>query len=166
MYVKRPKKGRPVGGSEANRWIEEFISKDTHSDECVEWPFSKITGGYGVFTKDYVRYRAHRVVCEAANGPPESDKLDAAHSCGNRLCVNPKHLRWATRKENCADRLIHGTENVGERNGQAKLTERDVREIRALLDSGVKRKTVADRFHISLSHLDAIRARTKWAYSD
>lgn len=166
MYVNRPKKGRPVGSGRANRWIEELLSTNDHKDGCVEWPFSKTESGYGFFTNDGVRYRVNRFVCRRVYGEPSSEDLDAAHSCGNRLCVNPSHLRWATRKENCADRLIHGTENVGEKNGQAKLTEEDVREIRALLESGMKRKLIADRFHISLSHLDAIRARTKWAYSN
>lgn len=165
MEVERRKRGRPVGSSEANRWIEEFLSKEHHSDECVEWQFSQITHGYGVFTKNRVRHRVHRFVCEAVNGPPASDKLDAAHSCGNRLCINPRHLRWATRKENCADRLLHGTENVGERNGQAKLTETDVREIRRLLESGEKLRVVAERFGISVSHVSDIKSRNNWAYS-
>lgn len=29
--------------------------------------------------------------------------------CHNRGCVNPRHLRWGTRQDNIADRILDGT---------------------------------------------------------
>lgn len=52
---------------------------------------------------------AHRLMCVFVNGDCPPDKNEAAHSCGNRKCVNPAHLRWATYEENGADKIIHGT---------------------------------------------------------
>jgi len=103
-------------------------AKEFDGDDCLEWPHSKDRAGYGAIGIEFEgkRYtRAPRLLCVMVNGAPESDKIDTAHSCGNPGCVNPKHLRWATPKENMADKVIHGT------NGQ-KLTNDDVRRIRAM----------------------------------
>ena len=42
-----------------------------------------------------------------------------------------RDLRWATRRENASDQQAHGTAPQGEKNGRHKITEDDVRFIRA-----------------------------------
>lgn len=42
--------------------------------------------------------RVHRLAYELANGVSASDEVD--HLCHSRACVNPGHLRSATRKQN------------------------------------------------------------------
>jgi hypothetical protein len=74
---------------------------------------------------------AHRLVAEAFIGPPPSPSHEAAHNNGSRISNHYSNLRWATRKENDADTVVHGTARVGAANGNAKLTEDDVRSIRA-----------------------------------
>jgi hypothetical protein len=69
--------------------------------------------------------QVHRVVSEQVNGPA-TDGMDAAHKCGNRACCNPAHIRWATRSENNADKLVHGTHDRGERHVNSKYIERQV----------------------------------------
>lgn len=48
---------------------------------------------------------AHRVACEIFKGAPKPG-LEAAHvvDCPHRHCINPDHVRWATRTENEADK--------------------------------------------------------------
>lgn len=47
-------------------------------------------------------------MCLEAHGPAAPGQ-QAAHRCGNKLCVNPNHLYWADPIENMADAKRHGT---------------------------------------------------------
>lgn len=103
----------------------------TEERDCILWPYATNEKGYGIATVGGKQRGAHNWVCRLAYGEPYSIWRFAAHRCGNPLCVNPNHLRWATPKENAADRKIHRTDNSGERNGKTTITEDDVRAIRA-----------------------------------
>ena len=104
-------------------WIHENLSFDR--DECLSWPFAKNTYGYGILKVSSKCTSASRYTCLLAHGSPPTPDHEAAHSCGNRSCVNHRHLRWATPLENCADKTLHGTTN-------AKITDEDIQEIRRL----------------------------------
>jgi hypothetical protein len=125
------------------------------------WPYAKANYGYGEVVVDGRKRLAHRIVCELANGPAPEGKNDAAHSCNNRLCINPNHLRWATRAENIDDMVGHGTAQRGERSPLSKLTEDQVRQIRAL-DGKVGRTEIGRRFGISHATVYAILERKSW----
>lgn len=155
-----PNKGRIPNGS-LQTWISEVALKHT-SDACLIWPFkSKSRDGYGYVKWAQKTSRAHRVVCLLAHGYPTSPRLVAAHSCGNRLCVNPLHIRWATCKENQADSLLHGTRARGERMGPAKLTESQVMEIRCL--NGVHAE-IAQKYGVSRRLVGLIKNRDVWSW--
>lgn len=78
------------------QWLHDHV--DHEGDDCLLWPFTKNARGYGTVT--YARgYTAAAAMCELAHGNRPEGK-QSAHSCGVRLCVNPRHLRWATRSEN------------------------------------------------------------------
>ena len=95
-------------------WIAENAN---HSgDACLKWPFGRRKAkGYGSVTFRGVSTAAHRVMCILAHGEPPTSKHAAAHSCGmgHEGCVNPKHLRWATSKENAADAVMHKKLRLG-----------------------------------------------------
>jgi len=88
--------------------LPEFLEAAVKSqvDECVVWPFAKRKYSYGLPINAFGSKRPHVIVCEAVNGPAPEGK-EAAHRCGNESCVNPRHLRWATHKENGEDRVEH-----------------------------------------------------------
>lgn len=73
---------------------------------------------------------AHRLVAEAFIGPAPSDQHEVAHGNGSRVANHYTNLRWAASIENHADRVLHGTNPVGERNGRATIRDSDVRVIR------------------------------------
>lgn len=102
-------------------------------DDCLLWPYKRRSGYGEIGAKRKLQY-VHRLVCEHANGPPPTPTHEAAHSCGRGHdgCCSQKHLRWATPAENAHDRIAHGTEGYGEKNGFAKLTDADGQNIRSL----------------------------------
>lgn len=51
----------------------------------------------------------HRLVCEAFHGPAPQGNLEVAHGDGVRTNNRADNLRWATRRENRGDALLHGT---------------------------------------------------------
>ena len=99
----------------------------TKTDDCIFWPFAGRAdrGRLRVYGKTV---SAARLVCFWANGQPCEATMHAAHSCGNGHlgCVNPRHLRWATAKQNNDDKVLHGT-NLA----TVKLTNEQINEIAA-----------------------------------
>lgn len=119
--------------------------------DCLPWPYNANQSGYGLIgcrRPDGRRSTttAHRVVLELVAGPAPAPRMQAAHGCGNRLCVNPAHLWWAEPADNTADQIADGT-----RPG-SYLTPEQVREVRASSDP---RAVLATRYGVSVN---AIRA--------
>lgn len=133
--------------------------------DCVLWPFTRSWNGRGRLTVGGKSWIVSRWVCTQAHGPAPSSAYEAAHSCGRGGdgCISPSHLRWATRAENYADAVEHGTSTRGQRHGGSKLTESDVRAIREL-SGEMSRQALADRFGVKRGTIDAIRARRTWRW--
>lgn len=141
----------------------EFISRVASGgfvSGCVEWPFAK-NKGYGIIKTRNKTRTAHNVVCEIAHGIALDDSYEAAHSCGNRICVNPAHLRWATSRENNADKIAHGTQTSGETHGTSRLTEAAVRFIRRNYPL-LTQYELAERFSVSQSAVSGVVTGRTW----
>lgn len=146
--------------SYSKRFIEKALRSDT--EECIIWPFKSVTGsGYPRSCFEGKRIDVHRFVCIKYCGSPVGDKKYAAHYCGNRLCINPKHIRWATAKENTNDLFIHNRMLYGENHKNSKLKEFDVIYI---LKSKESSKILAEKFGVSTSTINAIKSRNAWKH--
>ena len=76
--------------------------------------------------------------------------------------ANPSHLFLGTQAENMGDCARKLRKRHGESHRCAKLTEHDVRLIRA---SSLGPATLGRRFGITTSHVCQIIARKKWRHS-
>lgn len=103
-------------------------SLNIETDDCIIWPHGKISG-YGAFRSGGLQFRAHAWVCEQTYGPKPFANAHAAHQCGNRSCINKRHIRWATPKENIHDKALHGRQTKGEDINTAVLTREQVLRI-------------------------------------
>ena len=73
----------------------------------------------------------HHIVTIAFHGPRPSNRHHAAHRDGDKQNNAKENIRWITKEENEAEKVIHGTSNRGQRNGMSK-TSRMAREERSM----------------------------------
>lgn len=144
------------------KFVEQVMETDTN--ECIFWPFARSPDGYAVMTRDFVSPRAHRQICWKKHGPPPTSKHHAAHSCGKGHlgCVNWKHVRWATPQENIDDKLIHGTQPMGEAVHLAILTAVEVAEIKKRLLAGETQVSIAADYGVTDAAIGSINLGKNW----
>lgn len=146
-------------------WLEAHANYS--GDDCLKWPFHISKDGYARVHNPATGKlaTASRVMCILVNGDPGTSKIHAAHSCGNgnKGCVNPRHIYWATCAENMADRVKHQTSNRGERQWQSKLKESDVLEIVKMLKTHTK-SAIARKFGVHQSHISTIASGKRWQW--
>lgn len=153
--------GRAMNGKPA-AWFEQH--KDHIGVDCLMWPFSTDRYGYATVRYDGKMQYVSRLMCEHRHGPPPTPTHEAAHSCGrgHLACVHPQHLRWATRKENSSDCILHDTVAHGTRHGNAKLTEAIVATIRSR--HGIKQCDLAAQYGVSASVVSMARRGKSWKH--
>lgn len=112
-------------------------------------------------------HSVHRLVCLAFHGPAPDGRDQVAHCDGTRTNNRADNLRWASAKENADDRIAHGTERMGVNTSWVKLTEDDVRAIRA---SYVKKygalARLARQYGVTSTQILHIVQRKHWKHID
>jgi hypothetical protein len=130
---------------------------------CIEHTKRIDTHGYGQIIVGERIKQAHRVAWEKARGEIPAG-LCVLHRCDNRACVNVEHLFLGTKAENTADMFRKGRApcQKGSKNPHAKLMEKDIPEIRKMLNEGAKLKIIASHFDVSLQTISLIKLRRLW----
>lgn len=147
------------------RGIKFIIASSViETDSCIEWPMYRMKNGYGQVGTEEGMKLAHRYSCEYNHGPPESEDLQAAHSCGNRAYINKRHLSWKTQTENEDDKHAHGT--WFSRMGGAKLNEERVAEMRKRFRDGESVESVSQSTGVPFSTVRKVYYRETWKYVD
>lgn len=75
-------------------------------DECWPW-LGGLTNGRGMFSYQGKNEYAYRISYLINKGPIPNGKL-VMHSCDNGNCINPKHLKLGTHKDNSDDKIAKG----------------------------------------------------------
>lgn len=102
----------------------------------------------------------HSLVLEAFEGPCPKG-MECRHLDGDPTNNTRRNLQWGTRQEQNVDRVVHGTSNRGARNGQSKLTESEVRKIRASKGTD---KEIAKEFGVAGSQVTRIKSGKTWGH--
>lgn len=167
----------PLSLQDATRFWSKV--RVTRPDACWNWKRRFMFSGYGRFAKRKVDYPAHRIAYYLHHSK-DPGPLMVCHTCDNRRCVNPQHLFLGTCADNLADmcakgRSATGAKNgmnkhpekrsPGEKNGYAKLTEGQVREMRHLWDTGAANQAdIARRFGVWQMTVSRIVRRVSWRH--
>lgn len=132
---------------------------------CYLWKGSKTKRGYGLIGFRGRPRRLHRVVWILKFGDPA--KLEVCHHCDVPSCFNPEHLFLGTHLNNMQDAMAKGRilPRQGEAHGCHKLTEEQVKQIRAeYVPVKMSRRRLAKKFGVSYSLVCMITRRKLWKH--
>ena len=151
--------------------MERFWSKVKKTDGCWEWTAYCIKGGYGHYRYEGKSILAHRfsymIHHPLTIDLREHPKLQVCHKCDNPKCVNPAHLWLGTHTDNMRDMETKGRGNQakGEKQGLAKLTEQQIREIREKYQKGnTSQYKLADEYGVHQATIYRIITHTTWKH--
>ena len=142
--------------------LHEKVVARTVVDEvtgCWVWQGGCCFNGYARLRRGYEGKSTlcHRIIYEHHNGPVQKGHV-VMHTCDNRRCVNPDHLRSGTYKDNMLDMVQKG------RSSSSILTEKDVREIHRLSENGHTVHSIAASFCVSRSTVSCILSGSRWSW--
>lgn len=123
-----PSWGLPPWAPRLARKIDASLGPDA----CWPWTDGCNEKGYGLLAVNRRPRRAHRLTYEIAKGVTVDRLTVVRHRCDNPPCCNPAHLVEGTPKANSTDMVIRHRSAWGERSGAAKLTTKQIGEIRAV----------------------------------
>ena len=93
----------------------------------------------------------HRVTFELFYGIPPQDKPYILHSCDNKSCVNPNHLRCGTSRHNAIDMRFNKK--------PLSLSDRDIKVVKFMKSLNYTCQEISEKFNVDkdlirLAHLD------------
>lgn len=143
--------------------ICKFMGYVEKTDSCWFWKGRKQDDGYGETGVNGKIKMAHRVSYEYFKKPIEKNML-VLHSCNNRACVNPDHLREGTPKDNSIDCIKANRQRKGEEVGNSKLKSEQVLTIRNLYKQGMIQMKIAEKFNVHQTLISVIVRKVRWAH--
>lgn len=109
------------------------------------------------------KYRIHHLVLLAFKGKRPKD-FEGSHLNGDSLDNRSCNLIWESAKNNQSRRISHGTSTQGSGNGNSKINNSQVNEIRLRKKSGETSKQISKDFNLTVDHITAICNGKKWAH--
>lgn len=126
---------------------------------CIIWPGAKNSGGYPITWANNTTVYVHRQIMGAQKGEC------VLHYCDNPGCINPEHLGIGTHKDNSMDMVAKGRQTKGVDSHLATLSEKQVRDLRALKGFMSSRKA-GEIFGCSKTNVLDIWNNKTWKHLD
>ena len=95
---------------------------------------------------------------------PRPEGLIVCHNDGDKKNNRKENVRYDTPAENTQDLKAHGTACLGERNGCAKITHKDVESIRRRYEKGELQREIAEDYGVKQTQISRIVRKTRWAH--
>ncbi len=154
-------------GSNVSERLDLVLDRSKGDSAC--WPFVGAVNhtGYGRMPIKGVTKGVHVWAFLQAGGELTPEKPFVLHSCDNRLCANPKHLRAGSLQDNMDDKVSRNRQSrmPGELNPLAKLTEVDVRGMRRKFELGQSsRRELSDEYGVTRAAVELIIAGKLWTH--
>ena len=164
-YLLARRKGLPLPPRQPRPDMRDrFWSKVNKTGGCWLWTGAVDGRGYGRFNSGGKRgptLLAHRVAWSICVGRlPDGAYL--CHRCDTPPCVRPTHLFIGDAAANAADMVTKGRSAKGSAHSQARLTDADVRRIRALSGT-LSQGKIAAEFGVSQGCVTDIVRRKTWS---
>jgi hypothetical protein len=107
--------------------------------------------------------QVHQLVAAAFIGPcPEGQEV--RHGPNGKLDNRASQLCYGTKDQQAEDKVRDGTDSAGVRNGRAKLTEDDVRDIRTAYARGTSQVALAKQYGLTQASVSALVLRKTWRH--
>lgn len=131
-------------------------------DECWQWKGIR-NKGYGqlfvgIVDGKNVNMGAHRAAFALTH---DYLPLFVRHSCDNAACCNPGHLLAGNHRQNMDD-VIARKRQAGARNGNAKLSDDDVKAIRSARN--ISNVALGKKFGVTKQMISLIKCGKSWTH--
>lgn len=147
--------------------LKRFESKVQKTETCHLWIGGKKSiGGYGSFMLNGISERAHRAAWILYVGKIPKNK-HILHSCDIKNCVNIKHLRVGTHKQNMRDTIKRGQMYLkprGEDHFRNYIPETIIKEIKLRLKNGEKIIKLMNEYKVNRHIISDIKRKQTYKY--
>lgn len=138
-----------------------------HLGKCWVWTGSCLKSGYGRISS---RYRGRLLLAHVASWILHSgsspNELLTLHKCDHPPCVRPSHLFLGTKRDNTMDSIAKGrwAPQFGSHNGNSKLSEEQILEIRRGYLAGRTNPEMAIQYGVTRHCIWEVVRRMKWTH--
>lgn len=150
-----------------DRRFWSLVDRSAGAGGC--WPFvgHRTPKGYGQVKRDGEVVYAHRYAF-VLSGRVIGDGQLVRHACDNPPCCNPSHLNAGSAADNTRDMVERGRARGGSLKGEAHpaavLSDRDVREVRRLVQEGLNYTSIARRYGVTRTPIARIAKGLSWTH--
>jgi len=154
-YIQKSRNGKPV-----QQWYDGFVMKNIVD---ARWGYHRV---YLCKDGKIKAYKLHRLVAGAFIDNPEN-KPCVNHKNGIKTDNRVDNLEWCSYQENARHAIDTGLQTYvyGESRASSKLTNEQAKEIKIMLNEGVKtQKEIGELFGVSHVAVSDIKRGVTWSH--